>query len=113
MGTPPSSNAAQDRPSWRLATRSAEHELALVALLKGYQRLGYFPELIEVPVQVAERIRGLPEPRPRGWPRPASCKGPSVIALAVSGCMSSPAGAVGGVEFASEGRARDGGARPR
>jgi len=47
--------------------------LALVVLLKGYQRLGYFPELIEVPVQVAERIRGLLEPRPRGWPRPASC----------------------------------------
>src|SRR5450756_437418 len=38
-----------------------------------------------------------------------SCKGPPVlIALAVSGCMSSPAGSVGGVEFGSEGRARDG-----
>src|SRR5664280_142278 len=38
-----------------------------------------------------------------------SCKGPPVlIALAVSGCMSSPAGPVGGVEFGSEGRARDG-----
>jgi len=38
-----------------------------------------------------------------------SCKGPPVlIALAVSGCMSSPAGSVGGVEFGSEGRAGDG-----
>ena len=36
-------------------------------------------------------------------PWAGSCKGPPVlIALAVSGCMSSPAGSVGGVEFGSD-----------
>jgi hypothetical protein len=35
----------------------------------------------------------------------SSCKEPPVlIALVVSGCMSGPAGPVGGVEFGSEGR---------
>jgi len=39
-------------------TRSAEHLLALVVLLKSFQRLGYFPDLYEVPVVVVDHVRG-------------------------------------------------------
>ncbi|MFD6938188.1 DUF4158 domain-containing protein [Streptomyces goshikiensis] len=39
--------------------RSPEHLLALVALLKSYQKLGYFPDLAEVPRLVVEHVRGL------------------------------------------------------
>lgn len=41
--------------------RSAEHLLALVVLLKSYQKLGYFPDLDEVPPLVVEHVRGLLE----------------------------------------------------
>ncbi|MBQ1095040.1 Tn3 family transposase [Streptomyces sp. b94] len=41
--------------------RSAEHLLALVVLLKSYQKLGYFPDLSEVPHVVVEHVRGLLE----------------------------------------------------
>lgn len=41
--------------------RSAEHLLALVVLLKRYQKLGYFPGLDEVPQLVVEHARGLLE----------------------------------------------------
>ncbi|GGV57106.1 hypothetical protein GCM10010245_90190 [Streptomyces spectabilis] len=41
--------------------RSAEHLLALVVLLKSYQKLGYFPDLDEVPQLVVEHVRGLLE----------------------------------------------------
>ena len=44
----------------RELTRSPEHLLALVVLLKSYQRLGYFPDLFEVPLVVVEHV-----PRPR------------------------------------------------
>lgn len=39
-------------------TRSPEHCLALVVWLKSFQRLGYFPELFEVPIAVVEHVRG-------------------------------------------------------
>lgn len=42
-------------------TRTPEHLLALVVLLKSYQRLGYFPELSDVPALVIEHIHGLLE----------------------------------------------------
>ncbi|MBT2401671.1 DUF4158 domain-containing protein [Streptomyces sp. ISL-100] len=39
--------------------RSPEHLLALVVLLKSYQKLGYFPDLAEVPPLVVGHVRGL------------------------------------------------------
>jgi hypothetical protein len=42
----------------RERTRSAEHLLALVVWLKSFQRLGYFPDVWEVPVAVVEHVRG-------------------------------------------------------
>ncbi|MBZ6476415.1 Tn3 family transposase [Streptomyces griseocarneus] len=39
--------------------RPAEHVLALVVLLKSFQKLGYFPDLAEVPEPVVEHVRGL------------------------------------------------------
>lgn len=42
----------------RELTRSPEHLLALVALLKSFQRLGYFPDLYEVPIVVVDHVRG-------------------------------------------------------
>ncbi|MEU5422321.1 DUF4158 domain-containing protein [Streptomyces sp. NPDC020667] len=39
--------------------RSAEHVLALLVLLKSFQKLGYFPDLAEVPQPVVEHVRGL------------------------------------------------------
>ena len=42
----------------RSKTHSDEHLLALVVLLKCYQRLGYFPALGEVPVAVVEHVGG-------------------------------------------------------
>jgi hypothetical protein len=41
--------------------RSSEHLLALVVLLKSYQKLGYFPDLGEVPELVVGHVRGLLE----------------------------------------------------
>ncbi|MFC8095412.1 DUF4158 domain-containing protein [Streptomyces sp. NPDC057301] len=41
--------------------RSPEHLLALVVLLKSYQKLGYFPDLDDVPKLVVEHVRGLLE----------------------------------------------------
>ncbi|MBF6047911.1 Tn3 family transposase [Streptomyces sp. NRRL B-1677] len=40
--------------------RSPEHLPALVVLLKGFQKLGYFPDLDEVPELVVGHVRGLP-----------------------------------------------------
>ena len=42
----------------RSKTHSDEHVLALVVLLKCYQRLGYFPVLGEAPVAVVEHVGG-------------------------------------------------------
>jgi hypothetical protein len=42
----------------RELTRSPEHCLALVVWLKSFQRLGYFPDLFEVPIAVVEHVRG-------------------------------------------------------
>lgn len=39
-------------------TQTDQHFLALVTLLKCYQRLGYFPKLIEVPHVVLDHVRG-------------------------------------------------------
>lgn len=39
--------------------RSAEHLLALVVLLKSFQKLGYFPDLDQVPELVVGHVRGL------------------------------------------------------
>ncbi|MEU0836977.1 DUF4158 domain-containing protein, partial [Streptomyces sp. NPDC005969] len=41
--------------------RSPEHLLALVVLLKSYQKLGYFPDLGRVPELVVGHVRGLLE----------------------------------------------------
>jgi hypothetical protein len=40
----------------RELTRSPEHCLALVVWLKSFQRLGYFPDLFEVPLAVVEHV---------------------------------------------------------
>jgi hypothetical protein len=42
----------------RELTRSPEHCLALAVWLKSFQRLGYFPDLFEVPLAVVEHVRG-------------------------------------------------------
>lgn len=48
-----------DEADWaRGRTQTDQHFLALVVLLKCYQRLGYFPKLVDVPVVVAEHVRG-------------------------------------------------------
>ncbi|MDV9189027.1 DUF4158 domain-containing protein [Streptomyces sp. SR27] len=39
--------------------RSAEHVLALVVLLKSYQKLGSFPDVAEGPQLVVGHVRGL------------------------------------------------------
>jgi Domain of unknown function (DUF4158) len=48
----------------REQTRTPEHLLALVVLLKSCQRPVYFPALAEVPPPVAEHIRGILELKP-------------------------------------------------
>ena len=54
-----------DEMEWaRVKTTAGQHLLALVLLLKCYQRLGYFPKLAEVPAAVVDHVRGtlgLPE----------------------------------------------------
>lgn len=40
-------------------TRSPEHLLALLLLLKAFQRLGCFPDLFEIPLPVVDHIRGV------------------------------------------------------
>jgi hypothetical protein len=48
-----------DEVAWAAArTTSDQHRLALLVLLKGYQRLGYFPNLLSVPVEVIVHVRG-------------------------------------------------------
>jgi hypothetical protein len=42
----------------RGVTRSDVHLLALVVLLKCFQRLGYFPKVEEIPAVVIQRVRG-------------------------------------------------------
>jgi len=39
-------------------TRSAAHLFTLVVLLKAFQRLGYFPQLAEIPVAIVRHLRG-------------------------------------------------------
>lgn len=53
----------------REQTRTPEHLLALVVLLKSCRRLGYFPVLAEVPPPVTEHIRGVLELKPDGQAR--------------------------------------------
>jgi Domain of unknown function (DUF4158) len=48
----------------REQTRTPEHLLALVVLVKACHRLGYFPVLAEVPPPVTEHIRGVLELKP-------------------------------------------------
>jgi len=43
----------------RERTRTPEHLLALLLLLKAFQRLGCFPDLFEVPLPVVDHIRGV------------------------------------------------------
>lgn len=51
-----------DEVDWaRERTRSDQGLLALVVLLKSYQKLGCFPDLFEVPIPVVEHIRRLLE----------------------------------------------------
>jgi hypothetical protein len=61
-----------DEVGWgRSKTTTEQHFLALVVLLKCYQRLGYFPKLLDVPVVVVDRVHLL-DVRCRGvGPRPA------------------------------------------
>ncbi len=40
-------------------TKDDQHLLALLVWLKAYQKLGYFPKLADVPVVVAEHVRGV------------------------------------------------------
>jgi hypothetical protein len=48
-----------DEVEWaRSKTTTDQHSLALVVLLKCYQRLGYFPKLADVPAVVVEHVRG-------------------------------------------------------
>lgn len=48
-----------DEMEWaRVKTTAEQHLLALVLLLKCYQRLGYFPKLAEVPAAVVDHVRG-------------------------------------------------------
>jgi Domain of unknown function (DUF4158) len=54
----------------RGATRAEAHLLALVVLLKGFQRLGYFPRLDAVPGAVVEHVRGVLRLPPGGPRRP-------------------------------------------
>jgi hypothetical protein len=47
-----------DEVEWaRGRTQSEQHLLALATLLKCYQRLGYFPKLVEVPAVVVDHVR--------------------------------------------------------
>ena len=48
-----------DEVEWaRAKTATEQHLLALVVLLKCYQRLGYFPKLADVPAVVVDYVRG-------------------------------------------------------
>jgi hypothetical protein len=48
-----------DEVEWaRTKTTTEQHFLALMVLLKCYQRLGYFPKLADVPPVVVEYVRG-------------------------------------------------------
>jgi hypothetical protein len=48
-----------DEAGWaRGRTQNDQHFLALVVLLKCYQRLGYFPKLTDVPAVVVDHVRG-------------------------------------------------------
>lgn len=48
----------QDEVSWaRARTTTEAHRLALLVLLKCYQRLGYFPNLLKVPSGVISHVR--------------------------------------------------------
>ncbi|WP_375141454.1 DUF4158 domain-containing protein [Arthrobacter sp. STN4] len=40
-------------------TNEDRHRLALVLLLKAYQRIGYFPKLDEIPDAAIDHVRGL------------------------------------------------------
>ena len=42
----------------RSRTQDPEHLLALAVLLKSYQRLGYFPKVVDVPSVVVWHVRG-------------------------------------------------------
>jgi hypothetical protein len=54
-----------DEVEWaRTKTTTERHLLALVVLLKCYQRLGYFPKLADVPVVVVDYVRGKLERHP-------------------------------------------------
>jgi Domain of unknown function (DUF4158) len=54
-----------DEIGWaRERTRSPQHLLALMVLLKTYHRLGYFADLFEVPLPIVEHIRGVLELKP-------------------------------------------------
>ncbi|WP_239341833.1 DUF4158 domain-containing protein, partial [Frankia sp. CiP3] len=50
---------AADETAWaEEKTTTEQHRLALLVLLKSYQRLGYFPNLAEVPDVVVAHVRG-------------------------------------------------------
>ena len=48
-----------DEAGWaRGRTQNDQHFLALVVLLKCFQRLGYFPKVTDVPAVVVDHVRG-------------------------------------------------------
>ncbi|MFC9355115.1 DUF4158 domain-containing protein [Rhodococcus sp. NPDC057014] len=48
-----------DEAGWaRGRTQTERNLLGLIVLLECYQRLGYFPKLVDVPVAVVDHIRG-------------------------------------------------------
>ncbi|MGH3403357.1 MAG: DUF4158 domain-containing protein [Streptosporangiaceae bacterium] len=56
---------ADDEVAWvREKSRTEHHLLALLVWLKAYGRLGYFLDLLEVPLPIVEHIRGLLEFKP-------------------------------------------------
>jgi hypothetical protein len=58
------------------AARSCVHQLSLLVLLKAFQRLGYFPKLIEVPTAIVSHIRSCLHLEQDVEPR---CEGPHTL----------------------------------
>jgi hypothetical protein len=61
----------EDEIGWaRDRSRSEHHLLALLLWLKVYGRLGYFPDLFDVPMPIVDHVRGVLELKPDVDPAP-------------------------------------------